>query len=149
MGGASAQVFAAALQGSVKLVAPAAPLVLLDPQLLNDAQARHATKGGAHDYDFGGSRGVAITLDYPAAPRKSLMGRMKGLGYQSPGLVRIKLALQDDDSVKQLDNGEWVNRPPKPYGPPLTGYHGDLALYTKALLRFTASPLPKPADAVP
>ncbi|MCK4147382.1 type III effector protein [Ralstonia pseudosolanacearum] len=149
MGGASAQVFAAALQGSVKLVAPAAPLVLLDPQLLNDAQARHATKGGAHDYDFGGSRGVAITLDYPAAPRKSLMGRMKGLGYQSPGLVRIKLALQDDDSVKQLDNGEWVNRPPKPYGPPLTGYHGDLALYTKALLRFTSSPPPKQADAVP
>ncbi|AMP77128.1 type III effector protein [Ralstonia solanacearum] len=139
MGGASAQVFAAALQSSVQLPAPT-PLVLLDPQLLNDAQARHATKGGAHDYDFGSPRGVAITLDYPAAPHKSLMGRMKGVGYQSPGLVRIKLALQDGDSVKRLSSGEWVDQPPKPYGPPLTGYHGDLALYTKALLRFTGNP---------
>ncbi|MEF9385600.1 type III effector protein [Ralstonia solanacearum species complex bacterium KE056] len=139
MGGACAQIFAAALQSRVKLAAPA-PLVLLDPQLLNNAQARHATKGGVHDYDFGSSRGVAITLDYPAAPRKSLMGRMKGLGYRSPGLVRIKLALQGDDSTKRLSNGDWVNAPPKPYGPPLTGYHGDLALYTKALQRFTANP---------
>ncbi len=144
MGGASAQVFAAALQSRVTLPTPT-PLVLLDPQLLNNTQARHATKGGVHDYDFGGSRGVAITLDYPAAPRKSLMGRMKGLGYQSPGLVRIKLALQDGDSVKRLNSGEWVDRPPKPYGPPLTGYHGDLALYTKALLRFTSNPRPKEA----
>lgn len=139
MGGACAQIFAAALQSRVKLAAPA-PLVLLDPQLLSNAQARRATKGGVHDYDFGSSRGVAITLDYPAAPRKSLMGRMKGLGYRSPGLVRIKLALQGDDSTKQLSNGDWVNAPPKPYGPPWTGYHGDLALYTKALQRFTANP---------
>ncbi|WP_231654726.1 type III effector protein [Ralstonia solanacearum] len=138
MGGASAQVFAAALQSRLQFPTPT-PLVLLDPQLLNNTQARHATKGGVHDYDFGGSRGVAITLDYPAAPRKSLMGRMKGLGYQSPGLVRIKLALQDGDSVKRLSSGEWVDQPPKPYGPPLTGYHGDLALYTKALLRFTSN----------
>ncbi|MDB0572709.1 type III effector protein [Ralstonia solanacearum] len=144
MGGASAQVFAAALQSRLQFPTPM-PLVLLDPQLLNNTQARHATKGGVHDYDFGGSRGVAITLDYPAAPRKSLMGRMKGLGYQSPGLVRIKLALQDGDSVKRLNSGEWVDRPPKPYGPPLTGYHGDLALYTKALLRFTSNPRPKAA----
>ncbi|QCX52129.1 type III effector protein (plasmid) [Ralstonia pseudosolanacearum] len=139
MGGACAQIFAAALQSRVKLAAPA-PLVLLDPQLLSNAQARRATKGGVHDYDFGSSRGVAITLDYPAAPRKSLMGRMKGLGYRSPGLVRIKLALQGDDSTKRLSNGDWVDAPPKPYGPPWTGYHGDLALYTKALQRFTANP---------
>lgn len=138
MGGAAAQVFAAALQSHVKLAAPA-PLVLLDPQLLDNAQARHATKGGVHGYDFASLRGVAITLDYPDAPRKSLMGRMKGLGYRSPGLVRIKLALLDDDSTKQLSNGDWVNKPPKAYGPPLTGYHGDVSLYKKAVLRFTAN----------
>ncbi len=138
MGGAAAQVFAAALQSHVKLAAPA-PLVLLDPQLLNNTQARHATKGGVHDYDFASPRGVAITLDYPAEPHLSLMGRMKGLGYSSPGLVRIKLALQDGDRDKQTSNGDWVNRPPKPYGPPLMGYHSDFALYKKALLRFTGS----------
>ncbi|WP_247362134.1 type III effector protein [Ralstonia pseudosolanacearum] len=138
MGGAAAQVFAAALQSRIKLAAPA-PLVLLDPQLLNRAQALHATKGGEHDYDFASPRGVAITLDYPAQPRKSLMGRMKGLGYSYPGLVRIHLALQEDDRRKQLDNGDWVDRPPKAYGPPLTGYHGDVTLYKKAVLRFTGS----------
>ncbi len=138
MGGAAAQVFAAALQSHVKLAAPA-PLVLLDPQLLNNTQARHATKGGVHGYDFASLRGVAITLDYPAEPQLSLMGRMKGLGYSSPGLVRIKLALQDDDRDKETSNGDWVNRPPKPYGPPLTGYHADFVLYKKALLRFTGS----------
>ncbi|AMP40583.1 type III effector protein [Ralstonia solanacearum] len=138
MGGAAAQVFAAALQSHVKLAAPA-PLVLLDPQLLNNTQARHATKGGVHDYDFASPRGVAITLDYPAEPQLSLMGRMKGLGYSSPGLVRIKLALQDGDRDKQTSKGDWVNRPPKPYGPPLTGYHADFVLYKKALLRFTGS----------
>ncbi|MGR3832260.1 type III effector protein [Ralstonia pseudosolanacearum] len=138
MGGAAAQVFAAALQSSIKLAAPA-PLVLLDPQLLNKAQARHATQGGKHEYDFASPRGVAITLDYPAVPRKSLMGRMKGLGYSYPGLVRIHLALQNDDRRKQLDNGDWVDRPPKAYGPPLTGYHGDASLYKKAVLRFTST----------
>ncbi|WP_197388871.1 type III effector protein [Ralstonia pseudosolanacearum] len=138
MGGAAAQVFAAALQSRIKLAAPA-PLVLLDPQLLNRAQARHATKGGEHEYDFASPRGVAITLDYPAEPRKSLMGRMKGLGYSYPGLVRIHLALQEGDRCKQLDNGDWVDRPPKAYGPPLTGYHGDASLYKKAVLRFTGN----------
>ncbi len=138
MGGAAAQVFVAALQSRVQLAAPA-PLVLLDPQLLNEAQARHATEGGVHDYDFSAPRGVAVTLDYPAAPRLSLMGRMKGLGYRSPGLVRIKLALQDADRHKQTSDGDWVTRPPKAYGPPLTGYHGDLALFRTALHRFTAS----------
>lgn len=138
MGGAAAQVFAAALQSRVKLATPA-PLVLLDPQLLNDAQARHAIAGGVHDYDFASPRGVAITLDYPAAPRKSLMGRMKGLGFRSPGLVRIKLALTDIDRDKRLSNGDRINKPPKPYGPPLTGYHADVSLYKKALLRFTGS----------
>ncbi|QOK99751.1 type III effector protein (plasmid) [Ralstonia pseudosolanacearum] len=138
MGGAAAQVFAAALQSRIKLAAPA-PLVLLDPQLLNRAQARHATKGGEHEYDFASPRGVAITLDYPADPRKSLMGRMKGLGYSYPGLVRIHLALQEGDRCKQLDNGDWVDRPPKAYGPPLTGYHGDPSLYKKAVLRFTGN----------
>jgi hypothetical protein len=136
MGGASAQLFAAAVESRVKLHEPA-PLILFDPQLPNEAQAQHAIKGGKLGYDYAKPRGVAITLDYAERSRKSLMGRMKGLGFRSPGLVRLKLGLSAYDRVKRLPDGGTEQRPPKTSGPPGMGYHADFRLYKMALNRFT------------
>jgi hypothetical protein len=136
MGGASAQLFAAAVESRVKLHEPA-PLILFDPQLPNQAQAQHAIKGGKLGYDYAKPRGVAITLDYAERSRKSLMGRMKGLGFRSPGLVRLKLGLSAYDRVKRLPDGGTEQRPPKTSGPPGMGYHADFRLYKMALNRFT------------
>jgi hypothetical protein len=136
MGGASAQLFAAALESRVKLHDPA-PLILFDPQLPNQAQAHHAIKDGKLGYDYAKPRGVAITLDYDKRPHKSLMGRMKGLGFKSPGLVRLKLGLSQYDRVKRLPDGETELRPPRTSGPPGMGYHGDEELYKMAIKRFT------------
>jgi hypothetical protein len=133
MGGGSAQAFAAGLQSRVKL--PEDPvLVVFDPQLLNNAQAKHAIKNGTHDYDYGKLRGVAITLDYEAERHKGLMNIMKGVGrYKSPGLVQLRLGLKDDD-----DYGQSRPRPE----PPL-GYHSRAVLYESAMDRFTTRPEPE------
>jgi len=136
MGGASAQLFAAALESRVKLHEPA-PLILFDPQLPNQAQAHHAVKDGKLGYDYAKPRGIAITLDYAKRPQKSLMGRMKGLGFKSPGLVRLKLGLSDYDRIKRLPDGGTEQRPPRTSGPPGMGYHADEGLYKMALRRFT------------
>jgi hypothetical protein len=136
MGGASAQLFAAAVESRVKLYEPA-PLILFDPQLPNQAQAHHAIKDGKLGYDYAKPRGIAITLDYADRSRKSLMGRMKGLGFKSPGLVRLKLGLSAYDRTKYLPNGETERRPPRTSGPPGMGYHADPGLYEMAINRFT------------
>jgi hypothetical protein len=136
MGGATAQLFAAAVESRVKLYDPA-PLILFDPQLPNEAQAKHAIKDGKLGYDYARPRGIAITLDYAERSRKSLMGRMKGLGFKSPGLVRLKLGLSAYDRTKYLPNGQTEPRPPQPSGPPGMGYHADPGLYKTALKRFT------------
>jgi hypothetical protein len=136
MGGASAQLFAAAVESRVKLHDPA-PLILFDPQLPNEAQAKHAIKDGKLGYDYAKPRGIAITLDYAERSRKSLMGRMKGLGFKSPGLVRLKLGLSSYDRTKYLPDGGTDMRPPKTSGPPGMGYHADPGLYRMAINRFT------------
>ena len=136
MGGASAQLFVAAVESRVKLYDPA-PLILFDPQLPNQAQAEHAIKGGKLGYDYAKPRGIAITLDYADRSRKGLMGRMKGLGFKSPGLVRLKLGLSAYDRVKYVGDGKTERRPPQTSGPPGMGYHADPGLYRKAINRFT------------
>ena len=136
MGGASAQLFAAAVESRVKLHDPA-PLILFDPQLPNQAQAHHAIKDGKLGYDYAKPRGIAVTLDYADRSRKSLMGRMKGLGFKSPGLVRLKLGLSAYDRTKYLPDGGTELRPPRTSGPPGMGYHADPGLYKRALNRFT------------
>lgn len=146
MGGASAQMFRAAIESEVQLThVPTS--ILLDPQLPNNKQAAHALAGGRYGIDFTQPRGLAITLDYAAAPHKGLMGIMKGPGrYHYPGLVQLKLPLQEGDGP---DRGR-----PHPDGP-LWGYHAALDLYVAALERFlkTASteesPLPTKPDAGP
>ena len=136
MGGASAQLFTAGVESRVKLYEQP-PLILFDPQLPNQAQAHHAIKDGKLGYDYAKPRGIAVTLDYAQRSRTSLMGRMKGLGFKSPGIVRLKLPLSRYDRVKQLPDGGTERRPPKTSGPPLMGYHGDVNLYKMALNRFT------------
>jgi hypothetical protein len=138
MGGASAQLFAAAIESRVKLHDPA-PLVLFDPQLPNQIQARHAIKGGRQGYDYARPRGIAITLDYAERPRKSLLERMKGLGFKSPGLVWLKLCLDAQDGVRRLPHGATEPRPPVTSGPPGLGYHSDYDLYKAAVNRFTGA----------
>jgi hypothetical protein len=149
MGGGTAQAFLAGLQSRVELKDDPA-LVTFDPQLLNNAQARHAVKDTPLDYDFEKLRGVAVTLDYEADPHKGLMNVMKGAGgYKSPGLVQLRLGLKDQDDTKwvkqkAMDRGgnermqyEPVPAAPQVSGPPGMGYHANPALYEKALDRFT------------
>ncbi|WCM94158.1 hypothetical protein M5C99_05360 [Acidovorax sp. NCPPB 2350] len=127
MGGGSAQMFAATLQSHAPRLPPPA-LTLLDPMLLNRAQRAHAIAGAPHPYDFKEPRGVAISLDYAADPRKSLMDRLQGVGFSTAGLVRLRLGLTDEDGEHRTQ--------PKPYGPPGTGYHANRHHYTSALERF-------------
>lgn len=152
MGGGTAQAFVAGVQSRIELTADPA-LVVFDPQLLNNAQARHAVKDTPLDYDFEKLRGVAVTLDYETAPHKGLMNIMKGAGgYKSPGLVQLRLGLKDNDGVKWESRME-MNRsgvqekryfkepgPPQVSGPPGLGYHADTDLFEKALDRFTKEP---------
>jgi hypothetical protein len=154
MGGGTAQAFVAGVQSRVELNADPV-LVTFDPQLLNNAQARHAVKDTPLDYDFEKLRGVAVTLDYEADPHKGLMNVMKGAGgYKSPGLVQLRLGLKDQDDTKWvekqvMDRGgttrkEYAREPtaPRVSGPPGMGYHANTALYQVALERFTTQPPP-------
>jgi hypothetical protein len=128
MGGGTAQAFLAGLESRVQLPA-SPPLILLDPQLLNDAQSRHATRHGTLGYDFEKPRGIAISLDYDKAPRRSLMGLMKGPGgYKYPGLLHLTLGLKDTDGPK---GGKPMIVPPG------LGYHGVGEQYEVAIRRFT------------
>lgn len=137
LGGGTAQAFLAGVESRTPLpVSP--PLVLLDPQLLNDAQARAATRNGPHGYDFQKQRGVALSLDYAGKPHKGLMDIMKRPGgYRHPGLMHIRLGLADGDGARRSDNNE---RKPKTMALPLglnLGYHGEDAQYSRAIRRFT------------
>ncbi|BFO57214.1 hypothetical protein [Acidovorax sacchari] len=128
MGGGSAQMFAAVLQGHLPWSPPPA-VVLLDPMLLNPKQKAHAMAQSPHGYDFTQPRGIALTLDYAANPRKCLMDRQHAIGRSSEGLVRLRLGLTDRDGLG--------GTPPKPHGPPGTGYHSNRHHYEAALARFT------------
>jgi hypothetical protein len=139
MGGGTAQAFLAGLESRVQLPA-SPPLILLDPQLLNDAQSRYATRHGTLGYDFEKPRGIAISLDYDKAPRRGLMGIMKGPGgYKYPGLLHLKLGLKDTDGP---EGGKPM------IAPPGLGYHGVWEQYMAAIRRFTSdlgeSPPPSP-----
>ena len=135
IGGASAQTFRATIESCIQLPNQP-PTMLLDPQLLNNSQARRATKGGSLDVDYSKPRGVAITLDYDKEPHRGLMGIMKGFGgYRYPGLVQLKLGLTDTD-------GENGGRP-KTSGPPGFGYHTDFSQFARALGRFSENRLQK------
>ncbi|SFD45144.1 polycystic kidney disease 1-like 3 [Paracidovorax konjaci] len=133
LGGGSAQMFAATLQAHAPHLPPPA-LTLLDPMLLSRAQMAHAVKDAPHAYDFKQPRGIAISLDYAAAPRKSLMDRLHGVGLSTAGLVRLRLGLTDQDG---LDGTR-----PKPYGPIGTGYHANRHHYDKAMQRFLGPDVP-------
>jgi len=149
LGGGAAQAFLASLESRIRLPA-SPPLILLDPQLLNNAQSRHATRHGDHPYDFEQPRGIAITLDYQKEPRRGLMGLMKGPGrYKYPGLLQLKLGLRDTDGpgaefssgmspLARAMMGLRDSGSPKPLAwPPGLGYHGPWAQYEQAIRRFT------------
>lgn len=129
MGGAMAQTFRATIESRILL--PKQPsMILMDPQLLNNNQARRATKGGMLGVDYEQPRGVAVTLDYAKDRRRGLMGVMKGPGgYRYPGLVHLKLGLSDTDGVG--------GRRPETSGPPGMGYHIDPLQFANALARFS------------
>ncbi|WP_157645106.1 hypothetical protein [Burkholderia ubonensis] len=143
MGGAMAQIFLATVQSRATLPKPPA-MILLDPLLPNDKQAKRAIGDGTYPVDFSEPRGIALSLDYSSAPRKSLMSIQKGLGRNNPGLVRLKLGLTDTDGIDKNGN----RRPPRAYSPlGAMGYHGDAILYAHALARFAGQDDP-PAQAV-
>lgn len=129
MGGAMAQTFRAAIESRVML--PKQPsMILMDPQLLNNNQARRAAKGGMLEVDYEQPRGVALTLDYQRDRRRGLMGIMKGPGgYRYPGLVHLRLGLSDTDGRD--------GRRPETSGPPGMGYHIDPRQFVSALERFS------------
>lgn len=143
IGGGSAQMFTKALQGHIALDAPPS-LILLDPAVLSQAQARHAVKGTVLPPQKRPVEGLIITLDYEKKPRKNLVDNLRYLGYQPKGLVRLALGLKNDDGVD--------SQPPKPseakvFGKFL-GYHSNRHHYEKALLRFAgAAPPPEGATA--
>ncbi|VVD59622.1 hypothetical protein [Pandoraea anhela] len=128
MGGGAAQVFMAAIDSRLELATRPAVL-LLDPVLLNNRQARFAVEGGTRPVDFTSPRGVAVTLDYARDSQRGLMSKMKTVGFHSPGLVRLKLGLDDQDGLRYGEQ--------KPKATPIgMGYHGRTGYYTEALKRF-------------
>ncbi|CDG82282.1 hypothetical protein [Janthinobacterium agaricidamnosum] len=122
LGGASAQVFKAALAAHHP-VAAKVPMVLADPQLLNNKQARRAVVEGGQVVDYAQPRGLALTFDYAGSPHRGVMGAMGAAQFNYPGLVKLKLPLQAHDG---LDGGEpaasWL------------GYHG---IYPGPIQRFS------------
>jgi hypothetical protein len=130
MGGGAAQIFMAAIDSRVELSSKPA-VVLLDPVLLNNRQAQLAVQGGTRPVDFSEPRGVAITLDYARNPQRGVMSMMKSAGFHSPGLVRLKLGLEDGDGQ------HYHQAQPKPrFG---LGYHGREAYYVEAMRRFSGT----------
>jgi len=130
MGGGMAQTFLATLQDHMAHP-PKPPMVLLDPLLHNNRQARYATQHG-DPYSQDVARGLVITLDYARAPRRGVVDKLKKyLGYRTGGLVHLAMGLDDTDGG---------GSPPRPTHPRLrVGYHDDYAYYAAALERFTAS----------
>ncbi|KLD76572.1 polycystic kidney disease 1-like 3 [Xanthomonas hyacinthi] len=136
LGGGSAQMFAAGLQGACKLSHPPS-LVLADPALFNRAQVKHAK---SPHYDLRSSHGVIITLNAAHAPRRNLVDNLESLGLRGTGLVRISLGLKQDDGRE----GARI----KPYNA-FFGYHGNVYHYGKALNRFLGAAMEPAAAAQP
>ncbi|MDH4395291.1 MAG: hypothetical protein QE278_06410 [Limnobacter sp.] len=164
LGGGLAQGFLARVNVQIPLD-PQPASILLDPQLLNNRQARFMTKGvtegvteaTAHPYDWTQPRGLMVTLNYPPKPAPNLVHIMKGAaGYKYPGLAELQLVLKKDDGFER------VVKPSRMDGlksrlkgklkgthvvelktrEPLAnsyGYHGDPQLFVSALYRFTGS----------
>lgn len=126
LGGGSAQMFAAGLQGARRLSHPPS-LVLADPALFNRAQVKHALADSPH-YDLRSSHGVIITLNAAHAPRRNLVDNLKTVRLHGTGLVRISLGLKPDDGRD--------GAPPKPSANRFYGYHANVHHYSKALNRF-------------
>jgi hypothetical protein len=135
MGGGCAQYFKAALESKVALGADKPAMILLDPQLLNNTQGRKAAESGQLGYDYNQLHGVAVTLDRSKAPKKSLMDRMETLGYAHPGVLRLKLDLQDNDAIK-FGPGRLPLRSQKPKPVFMLGYHGQNSAFEAAIHRF-------------
>lgn len=87
MGGATAQIFEAALAREME-AAQRPAMVLFDPQLLTRRELAAAV-GDRHE----GVRGIAFTLNYDRRPKPSLSDRMMRLGYSASHLVQIELPL--------------------------------------------------------
>ncbi|MEY3202443.1 MAG: hypothetical protein RIR70_1993 [Pseudomonadota bacterium] len=128
LGGGIAQAFLARVESQVKL--PRSPqCIVLDPQLLNNKQARSALKQATRPYSYTAPRGLIIDLDYPANPKRSLCDIMKTFGrYTHPGMVHLKLDLTEEDGA---------GGPPEKSGLPMMGYHGDNHQYRRAIERFS------------
>jgi hypothetical protein len=156
MGGASAQYVAARLATTeAHPQSPAPPMVLLDPQLLNNRHAAWAVRSAEDSYKFDRPRGVAITLNSPTHPKKSLMGKMKSYaGYHYPGLLELKLPTLPGDAVMvpapkidkdgrpvPAERHETVLGDPRPVMH--MGYHMDpgagLSIYEAAIHRFVGT----------
>jgi hypothetical protein len=147
MGGASAQYVAARLATTAGQDYTPAPMVLLDPQLLNKRHANHAVRSAKNGFAFDCPRGIAITLDSPTKPKKNLIGKMKSYaGYRHPGLLELKMPTLPDDAVRLIAEKDAHGNPalhrvkqdPRPmFG---MGYHVDfnmgLSIYEIALSRF-------------
>jgi hypothetical protein len=138
LGGGSAQMFAAGLQGARRLRHPPS-LVLADPVLFNRAQVNHALADSPH-YDLRASHGVIITLNAAHAPRRNLVDNLKTVGLHDTGLMRISLGLKPDDGLDAAL--------PKPSANPFYGYQANVHHYSKALNRFL-SDATEPAAAQP
>lgn len=138
LGGGCAQYFKAALESKVTLGDDKPAMILLDPQLLNNTQGRKAAQSGSLGYDYNKLHGVAVTLDYSKKPRKSLMDRMETAGYTHPGVLRLKLDLQDNDAIKFGAEGlPSRNQKPKPVF--MLGYHGQNSAFEAAIHRFAGA----------
>jgi hypothetical protein len=160
MGGASAQYVAARMATTeAHPQAPPPPMVLLDPQLLNNRHAAWAVRSAENSYQFDRPRGVAITLNSPTHPKKNLMGLMKSYaGYHYPGLLELKMPTLPGDAVMELVPE--VDKKDRPvlnkyhenvehpvYGDPRPtmglGYHMDpnrgLSIYEAAIHRFVGT----------
>jgi hypothetical protein len=111
MGGASAQYFAARLATITGQAQSRGPMVLLDPQLLNNRHAAHAVRDAEKAFPFDSPRGIAITLNSPAHPKKSLMGKMKSYaGYRHPGLLELKLPTLPNDVAQVVTRVDKNNK---------------------------------------
>lgn len=138
MGGGCAQYFKAALESKVTLGDDKPAMILLDPQLLNNTQGRKAAESGSLGYDYKELHGVAVTLDYSKEPRKSLMDRMEIAGYAHPGVLRLKLDLQDNDAIEfGADGLPLRSKKPKPVF--MLGYHGQNSAFEAAIRRFAGA----------
>ncbi len=99
------------------------PLVLLDPQLQNNAQSKSALHPSRLEKYSPPSSGVALTLGQKSHATRSLVGIPKNRGLSVPDLVHLKLGLTETDGVE--------GNAPQTSGPfkGVLEYHNDIGLY--------------------